>query len=328
MSRLDPLSVSGNASPVAAPVGQGTGGASGPVTGESGPLRVPKPPLPQEPVPPSLGAAVVGPVRRDRLRTSLSPRDWSVLQCVAEHRFVSTDQVQRFSFNSHASALTAARTTRRVLARLARDGLLRSLPRRQGGPYGGSTPGVWQLAPAGARLLRGNDASNHRASVPTTRFLAHCLAVANTHLAALDTAAAVGAEPVVAIDPASARTYSGIGGETLTLRPDLALRLRGEDRDGHYEDAWFIEVDLGTESMPTLLKKCAQYEAYRAQGLEQAATGSFPLVLWVFTRSERAEELERRVAHTPSLTPALYRYTLLEPWMIHLVLQSENGGES
>jgi hypothetical protein len=73
-------------------------------------------------------------------------------------------------------------------------------------------------------------------------------------------------------------------------------------------DRWFIEVDLGTESLPTLLRKCGQYETYRASGIEQADYGVFPLVLWFFTVPERAERLAQAVARSPRLTPALYRY--------------------
>lgn len=324
MSRLLAAMASVLVSPVASPVGGAAPALFGPVTGEWEPFRVPKTPSLEGSVLPSPGgAAVVGSARRERLRSSLAERDWATLHCVARHRFLATEQLQRFVFQGHASASTAARTTRRVLSRLARDGLLRSLPRRQGGPLGGSTPSVWQLAPAGARLLRGEGAS-----VPTTRFLAHCLAVAEAHLAVLAAATAKGWTANVEIESEGARPYTGAGGEQLTLRPDICVRVTGEDADGRFEDAWFIEVDLGTESLPTLLKKCAQYEAYRAQGIEQAAHGSFPLVLWLLTHTSRAEELGRRVRRTPSLTPALYRYAQLDATAIHHVLTSQNGEPS
>lgn len=295
---------------------------------EFGGSRVPKAPaLPAGSARRSLrGRLVVGSRRRHRLAASLAERDWEILERVAEHRFLSSPQVQRFVFREHGSEATAARTARRVLARLERDGLLAALPRRQGGPLGGSTPAVWQLTPAGARLLR--DGINYRTRIPTTRFLAHCLAVADAHLAIRAAAASRGWSWATQVEELAARPYLGSGGEPQVLRPDLHATLGGTDQDGAFEDTWFIEVDLGTESLPTLLKKCRQYETYRRSGVEQAEQGSFPLVLWLFTTDARAEELHRRVARTPSLTPALYRYALLDDEAIQEALTGSDGGPS
>lgn len=269
---------------------------------------------------------VIGPRQRQHLGEKLAERDWEILERVAEHRFLSSPQVQRFVFHGHGSVTTAARTARRVLGRLERDRLIASLPRRQGGPLGGSTPAVWQLAPAGARLLR--EGINYRTRIPTTRFLAHCLAVADTHLAIREAAASRSWSWVVQVEQLAARPYLGNGGERQVLRPDLYARLGGTDEHGPFEDTWFVEVDLGTESLPTLLRKCTQYEAYRRSGVEQADHGSFPLVLWLFTNEARAEELHRRVGRTPSLTPALYRYALLDAGAIREALTSQDGGAS
>lgn len=86
-----------------------------------------------------------------------------------------------------------------------------------------------------------------------------------------------------------------------------------------------IEVDLGTESLPTLLRKCGQYEVYRRSGVEQAEHGSFPLVLWLFTNQARADELRRRIQRTASLTSELYRYALLDEATIHRTLSDQDG---
>jgi hypothetical protein len=318
-------------SPLGSPFGSRDLAALPPVRARLAESRVPKAPA-VSPVSPRrpLQRPVVGPRQRHRLAESLAERDWEILERVAEHRFLSSPQIQRFVFHGHSSEVTAARTTRRVLGRLERDGLIAALPRRQGGPMGGSTPAVWQLAPAGARLL--SEGINYRTRIPTTRFLAHCLAVADTHLAIRATAAGSGWAWAVQVEQLAARPYLGSAGEPQVLRPDLHARLTGEDEHGAFEDAWFIEVDLGTESLPTVLRKCAQYEAYRRRGIEQAEHGSFPLVLWLFTTHARADELASRVRRTPSLTPALYRYALLEPGAIQAVLSGatdesgENGG--
>lgn len=256
----------------------------------------------------------IGARQRDRIGQRLSQRDWNVLRRIREHRFLTTDQVQHFVFTGHASRDTAARTTRSVLTRLKRDGLLRSLTRQVGGLRGGSTPHIWQLAPAGARLLRPAD-SGYRVSLPTTRFLAHCLTVADAHLGVRAAAGRVDGQATVKVEQAARRHYLNSGGSRVVLRPDLHAVVGGTDDDGAYEDCWFIEVDLGTESLPTLVAKCTQYETYRASGAEQSEFGAFPLVLWVMHghRAEvRRDELRRRIARTPRLTPALYRVVLAE----------------
>jgi hypothetical protein len=141
--------------------------------------------------------------------------------------------------------------------------------------------------------------------------LAHCLAVADAHLAVLDHAEQTGLSAQVTVERHAWRPYTGLGGERLWLKPDLFASLRGRDEQGAYEDRWFIEVDLGTESLPTLLRKCEQYEAYRRSGNEQDRTGTFPLVLWIFDDPARVAVLRHAVARRPRLTPALYRYAEL-----------------
>jgi hypothetical protein len=239
----------------------------------------------------------------------------AVLRFVAQHRYLSTGQLQRFVFTDHSTDDSAARTTRRVLARLRGWTLLRPLQRRVGGVRAGSTATIWQLTPGGARLLR-DDGSTYRIHEPSPRFLSHCLAIGDVHLLLRGLASNPGIERVdVQVEPASWRRYTGDGGEPRWLQPDLAATLHSAE----YDDRWLIEVDLGTESLPTLLKKCGQYEAYRATGLEQAEHGVYPLVLWVFTKAERAVRLEHAVLRSPRLTPALYRYAApgtIEPLLL------------
>lgn len=257
----------------------------------------------------------VGKAARSRLRDQLSDRDRRLLTSLTEHRFLTTHHLSELHFVADASSrATAGRSARRVLQRLARDGLIRRVDdRKVGGLRGGSEASVWHLTAAGARVLD-ERAARYRVHQPTLRFLEHCLAIADTHLLVLQGAKAMHGSATVEVDPHTARRYPGLGGNTLTLAPDLTVVIGATDNDGTYEDCWFIEVDRGTESIPTLLGKCEQYETYRRSGIEQAAMdGSFPLVLWLFEgrRAEaRAAELERRVARNHQLRPELFRYAI------------------
>jgi len=227
---------------------------------------------------------------------------------VARHRVLTTHQIQGFCFVDHESAVSASRTARRVLARLQREGLLRALDRRVGGVRAGSEATIWQLTPAGSRLVYG-DQKRRRSDPPSDRFLAHNLAVADVHVLLRQHQRIETIEEVaVEVEPASWRRYTGMGGEPRWLQPDLSARITTSE----YVDWWFIEVDLGTESLPTLLRKCQQYEAYRRIGIEEAEHGGFPLVLWLLPNEARAQKLATAVKQSGNLTTALYRYATPE----------------
>jgi len=57
-------------------------------------------------------------------------------------------------------------------------------------------------------------------------------------------------------------------GSRLTLKPDLYVLTapRTNQQPSEFEDHAYIEVDRATESLPTLIRKCRQYETYRRSG--------------------------------------------------------------
>lgn len=317
---------SGNAHPLASPVGHPMGD---PASGTSAPVSASSATTASRTHPPvgSLVSAVsvavaaagsdstprtrVSAHRRQMLTQQLSERDWRVLDDLHQHGFLTTAHICDLDFGPHASADTAARTTRRVLARLARDRLIESLPRRQGGPLGGSTPSVWRLTSAGRRLREAHRPAL-RALTPTHQRLLHSLAVADLHVAVRQ-AAANGKQTVdVALEPTCWRSFHGLGGEQRTVKPDLALTVHGSDVHGAYVDRWFIEVDLGTEHLPTLIAKCRAYQDYYLSGSETKDGQAFPLVVWACSEERRVTQLGTAVARTSSLTPQMFRYCTLD----------------
>lgn len=308
--------------PAAVPPGSPTTTATHQATAESGQSRgtnTPRSSSPPARQPPSR----VGTRTRRRLAAALSDRDHQVLSQLWQHRYLTTAQLQAFCFTDHATPASAARTTRRVLARLARDHLIRALRRRIGGVRAGSEAKVWQLAPAGARILLPDTGHTWRTHEPSERFLSHTLAVADCHLT-LREGQQRGITVAVQTEPTSWRHYTGLGGETRLIRPDLAAHLTGTDHHGTWDDYWFIEIDMGTESLPSLLAKCHTYTDYYTSGLEQAQHGSFPRVLWLMHghRAEhRAAELTRRIHRTTRLEPRLF--TTATPEQLDQVLWGE-----
>ncbi|MDX2973406.1 replication-relaxation family protein, partial [Kribbella solani] len=183
---------------------------------------------------------------------------------------------------------------------------LDALERRVGGVRAGSASYVWQLGTVGYRLLQ-QDGSLKRPHEPSPRFLAHCLAVADTHLMLVRAQRrGIFRHVEVHTEPESWRTFTGLGGERRTLQPDLFA----STTQPRFVDRWFIEVDRGTESIPTLLGKCAVYEDYRRSGIEQSAAGIFPLVIWQLPSTKRIDALAAAIARSTHLLPELFRFTL------------------
>jgi Replication-relaxation len=247
------------------------------------------------------------------LAVSLSARDKAVLVSVAGHRYLTSRQIERFHFTDHATPLTGARVARRVLRRLHALHVIAHLERRVGGVHAGSASYVWQVGPAGDRLLRGqNGGARRRQREPGRLFLEHCLAVADTHLRLIEADRGGVIELVeVQTEPDCWRRFTGLGGARLVLQPDL-YAVTGDRTDPAYVNRWFLEVDRGSESLPTLLKKCQHYEAYRKSGIEQANGDAFPLVVWILPDENRLTRLQTAISRSNRLEPALFRLTTPE----------------
>lgn len=226
----------------------------------------------------------------------LSERDFAIMHSVDEHQFLTARQVEALHFADHRPA-SGSRIARRTLARLRDFRLLGTLKRRVGGVRAGSASLVHYVDVVGRQLLEGRRGRHLRGfREPSARFLSHRLAAADTHISLVQADREEVIELVeCAVEPASWRSYTGLGGARLTVKADLYAEtapLRGSE----FVDAWFIEVDLGTETIPTLLKKCREYEAYRRTGVEQERRGGFPVVIWTVTHPDKTKAEQRRSA--------------------------------
>lgn len=267
-------------------------------------------------------------VSRGRLRellNELSDRDYAVLVSVADYGFLTTGQIEALHFTDHASAEASARICRRTLLRLRNGRLLEPLERRIGGLRAGSASYVWRLGPAGDRALRSADpdAPRARRKEPSLRFLAHRLAVADVAVV-LNRATSAGHFELLRIDtePASWRSFSGGYGGREILKPDVFV----VTASGDFEDHWFIEIDRGTESVPTVLKQCAQYERYRANGQEQADAGLFPRVLWLVPDERRLDRLQAGIERSTELSTDLFEVHL-QSELLRAINNNQKGGD-
>ncbi|MDO3645662.1 replication-relaxation family protein [Nocardia mangyaensis] len=233
-----------------------------------------------------------------RLSKQLSDRDWAILRSVAEHGYLTMSHIHVLHFGQMPTA-SGLRTAQRVLARLRRDRVLASLKQRIGGHQSGSNATIHYVDEIGDRLLRH---ASHRQTrrpfrEPTERFLDHQLSIADAHVTLVQAERERQLELLRCdIEPTSWRSYVGVGGARLTLKPDLYAET-ATSPDSDYVDAAFVEIDKGTESIPTLIRKCREYEAYRRQGIEQeAADGAFPTVIWSMTAATAPKAERRRIA--------------------------------
>ena len=86
------------------------------------------------------------------------------------------------------------------------------------------------------------------------------------------------------------------------LKPDLYAIT---EYDG-YEDHWFIEMDLGTESLSQVLDKCNMYLRYYYTGIEQKATEMFPLVVWLVKDAERKNSIKTYIRENLKDLPKMF----------------------
>lgn len=262
----------------------------------------------------------------DVINDRLSDRDRLILRSVDDHQFLTARHIEALHFDAIAPD-ARSRITRRSLTRLRGLRVLDTLDRRIGGIRAGSQGLIYHTGVAGDRLIDHRTRRSGRLRYePSARFLNHRLAVADAHVALIEADRQARIDLIdSAVEPATWRTHTGMGAARRTLKPDLYAETATTD---DLVRAWFIEIDLGTEHIPTLLTKCREYAAYRQTGIEQDRHGSFPVVIWSLTHPDPAKAERRRrsliaaIAADRILPSALFRIVTPEG-VLPLV---QNGG--
>lgn len=232
----------------------------------------------------------------------LSERDLAVLSFVAQVRVASARQIERLAFPpGDGSAQSTARRARRRLQQLTEAGLLQRLQRRIGGVRAGSAGYLYAVGTRGRSALGLTGRGARRQ--PSARFVDHCLAVAQVHVD-LVVAERCGEirELAVVHEPDCWRRYLGPHAVAASLKPDLTVDLTAHD----WNLNWFVEVDRGSEHLPTVLTKCRAYVAYWQSGREVERREVFPRVLWSAVDQARAEQIERAIAGDQRLPEGLF----------------------
>lgn len=234
-----------------------------------------------------------------QVEQTLSPRELAMVETLDRVRLASTKQLQRLHFTA-GTELANARQVRRTLARLVQLRVLTRLERRVGGPMSGSSDYPYVLDVTGQRIASACGPAGgvriRRPWTPGVSFLRHALAVTELYVQLVD-AERTGALELIAFDaePLSWRTFTGLGGARVVLKPDAFVRVGV----GSYEHFFFVEVDRATQSGPTIGRKLTTYRRFWQSGREQARFGLFPKVLLLVPTEARKEALVEVAAKQP-----------------------------
>lgn len=232
----------------------------------------------------------------------LSARDWAVVETVNRLHLVTGRQIERLHF-AELSGRSRTVTRSRTLARLMDWRVLMPLPRRVGGAGRGSTVTVYALDTCGSRLLterlnqKAVQSKTRRPGVPGERFVHHILSISELYVDLVEAERAEQFQLRTFQAEPAAWWPNGIGG---WLKPDAFLVVS----NGKVDYLWWIEVDLGTESMPTVMRKLRTYVDFVNRG-QAGPRGAVPRVLVSVPNDRRRATLSGEIVRLSALAGEL-----------------------
>lgn len=246
----------------------------------------------------------------------LSARDWDVIETVNRLHLVTGRQLERLHF-AELSGRSRTVTRSRTLTRLVAWRVLMPLPRRVGGPGRGSTVSVYALDAAGSRLLieRLNQKSVQlkvrRPGMPSERFVRHILATSELYVSLVESERAGQFQLRTFQAEPAAWWPNGLGG---WLKPDAFFVVS----NGKVDYLWWVEVDLGTESLPTVVRKLQAYLDFVNRG-QVGPRGGVPRVLVSVVGDLRRVALAEQVGRLPAPAVKLLHVVSLDAGVLKVV---------
>lgn len=189
-------------------------------------------------------------------KIELTEKEQDILTLLAQCRYATTKQIVALYFQDSQHSRTAFRRANLLLTKLKNHQLVRHLERRIGGVRAGSGSFVWHITIKGLKAL-------HRPQRFKNKY-----------------------------EPTCHRTYATFSGKKIFLKPDAFAQLVL----GEYEDSYFCEIDMATESLNRVANQCKKYIAYYQTGIEQREQdGVFPLVIWIVPHDKRKEAISKKI---------------------------------
>lgn len=266
-----------------------------------------------------------GRARARAVAQRLGARDLAMLASLREFRLMSGAQLRRLYFPG-GRLVTQARKTRAALQRLTELQVVVRLRRRVGGIRAGSEGHVYGLSGLGYAVLDLDQqtAQRHRGVAETKlAFQSHVLAVSELAVSLTEQARS-GACVIEELraEPGCWRWFDSLGGRRV-LKPDTYIQLDIDD----FEVAAFVEMDLDTESLPTIGRKLSVYVDYWRTGAEQHRHGVFPRVWWLVPDHARLHAISHTIRRVPHEARALFTVALADQAAALLTqLPSPEGG--
>ncbi|WP_369042455.1 replication-relaxation family protein [Streptomyces sp. Midd1] len=253
----------------------------------------------------------ISPARVERLRARLSPRDFAVLASLNRVRLLSLTQIRRLAVTD-GSPRARTRRAQLMMTRLTKLGVVVRFSRIIGGVRAGSSGYIYGLSGLGQAVLNTDGplgGRRRRVWESKPYFQDHMLAVAELYVQLVERHR-VGATELLAYDaePANWRHFTGSGGELVQIKPDAYVRIGRAAT----EYSAFIEVDLSTETLPTIQKKSQRYIDYWRSGMEQQWRGVFPKVVWLVETERRRERIAGVIGKLALDGQALFDVGLLD----------------
>ncbi|WP_314410152.1 replication-relaxation family protein [Streptomyces sp. DSM 40484] len=225
-----------------------------------------------------------------RLRRQLSPRDLAVLGILQRVRLASLRHLQRLLVVD-GSPQARTRRAQLMMTRLTELGLVTRFSRIIGGARAGSSGYIYGLSGLGQAVVEADGplgGKRRRVWEAKPYFQDHMLAVSELYVQLVEQHR-LGQGALLAFDaePAAWRHFTGKHNELVMVRPDAYVRIGR----AAIEHSSFVEVDMATETLPTIRKKCLRYIEYWRSGVEQRWRGVFPKVVWLVETERRREHI-------------------------------------
>jgi len=250
------------------------------------------------------------PARVARLRRQLSERDRAVLGILQRVRLASLRHLQRLLVVD-GSPRARTRRAQLLLTRLTKLGLVTRFSRTIGGVRAGSSGYIYGLSGLGQAVIDTDGphgGKRRRVWESKPYFQDHMLEVTELYVQLVEQHR-LGHGELLAYDaePAAWRHFTGPGGELVMVKPDAFVRIG----TAAVEHSSFVEVDLTTETLPTIQKKSQRYIDYWRSGMEQQWHGVFPKVVWLVQNEHRAERIAGVIKKLATDAQALFVVGLL-----------------
>jgi hypothetical protein len=258
------------------------------------------------------GWSPVGDARRPRVRPeelfrlsqSLTDRDWEILATVAKLRLVSGPQIERLHFFDLDNEASRKRVRRRVLKRLSASQALIQLPRRIGGARHGSETQMYALDKAGMELIQDHvewkSPKRRSLAIPGALFHNHRLAISELYVRLVEFQRASSGAVILRDFSTEPSCWWRFDRDTEYgpnkknrgyLKPDAYLSAK-MSRSDYYTQFW-VEVDLGTETVSRVVDKIRRYAAYWLDTHTSRPPNDFMPGIVITTHTERRRDAIR-----------------------------------